>query len=198
MEECSPCYNPGQKGPAMTTLLTALLLLCVAYQYLSLYRLRRARRREVIMFWFCDIRRRLVSLIYKRDLSGAMTTDEYLSARQLLDALNGIIGGYEHQRTRLFNWRAFVRKVLDYEMASGQLEAIELPQNRSLHKLHKEAGLALVLAFFAYTPYLALEIILRLGIRLVKIRFASLVRPLKDAETLGLRLRPFGRPVMPA
>lgn len=182
----------------MTTLTTALLLLCVVYQCLSLYRLRRARRREVILFWFCDIRRRLVSLIYKRDLSGAMTTDEYLSARRLLVALNGIIGGYEHQRTRLFNLRAFVRKVLDYERASGQLEAIELPQNRSLHKLHKEAGQALVLAFFAYTPYLALEIILRLGIRLVKIRFASLVRPLKDAETLGLRLRPFNGPAMPA
>lgn len=172
-----------------------LLALVLHGLYVSL-RLREAKRRDVVLFRFCEIRRRLVAHIYRRDMSGDMSRAEYLSARRLLAALNAIVGEYDHWRARMFNFREFVRLLGAYGKISGDLTAVAPPEDPELRALHEDAARALVLAFFAYTPFLlpeaALRLALRLGAAFFKEQAANFTRPLRDAERFGVKVGMLG------
>ena len=65
--------------------MTIILLLCalLLHGLFVAWRLREVKRRDRVLFRFCDIRRRTVALIYERDHSGAMGHEEYRAARFL-------------------------------------------------------------------------------------------------------------------
>lgn len=173
-----------------------LLLALILHGLFVSLRLREVRRRDVVLFRFCEIRRRLVAHIYRRDISGAMSREEYLAARRLLAALNAIVSEYRGRRARMFNLREFRRFLRDYEKTSGELTSVCVPEHPELRELREECARALALAFFAYTPFLrseiALVLALRLGAVFFKERAANFTRPLRDAERFGIKVGTFG------
>ena len=168
-----------------------LLLALILHGLFVSLRLREVKRRDVVLFRFCEIRRRLVAFIYRRDISGAMGREEYLIARRLLVMLNAIVSEYDHRRARMFNFREFLR---EYEKISGELSSFEPPENPELRALYEDAARALVLAFFAYTPFLLPEAALRLGAAFFKEQAANFTRPLNDAKRFGVKVGIFGEP----
>ena len=173
-----------------------LLLALILHGLFVSLRLREVKRRDVVLFRFCEIRRRLVAHIFRRDISGAMSRGEYLAARRLLASLNAIVAEYGRRRARMFNFREFSRFLRDYAKASGELAAAGVPENPELRALREECARALVLAFFAHTPFLrseaALILALRLGAAFFKERAANFTRPLRDAERFGVKVGLFG------
>ena len=167
-----------------------LLSALIAHGLVVALRLRGMARRDSVLFRFCEIRRRLVAHIYRRDIAGEMRRGEYLSARRLLTTLNAIVGEYDRARAQVFNYREFVRILRSYGEISGELESIPPPQDPELRALYEDASRALVLAFFAHTPFLMTEMVLQ---TFFKEQAAGYARALRDAERFGVKVGLFGR-----
>ena len=165
----------------------ALLIMLILHVVVINFRLRDVKRHDIVLFRFCEIRRQLITLIFDRESSGIMTNDEYRVARQLLVMLNHLISEYYHRRTRMFDFRTFRHFLPDYEKTADQLESFVLSENQSLRTLYTQTHQALVLAFFAYTPFLRSEFILRFFLFLFQKKVVDSARPFRDAERFGVK-----------
>ena len=151
--------------------------------------LREIARHDGVLFRFCEIRRRVVRLLFDRHLESGLSARNRRDGIRLLNLLNQVIGDYRERKAVMFNFRRFVRAIEEYEKTAGELRMPYPPQDREIADLYKQASVAILLGFLAYTPLIRSEALLRLfGL------FARAVLPIgvdrfrRDAERLGVRI----------
>ena len=155
--------------------------------------LREIARHDGVLFRFCEIRRRVVRLLFDRHLENGLSARDRCDGIRLLNLLNQVIGDYGERKAVMFNFRRFVRAIEEYEKTAGELRMPRPPQDREIADLYEQASVSILLGFLAYTPLIRSELLLRLFGFFAR---AVLRRALpigvdrfrRDAERLGVRI----------
>jgi hypothetical protein len=128
-----------------------------------------------------------------RERGETLSKEEYSAVRVLLDSVSGTIHDYHSAKRRMFNGREFLRFMRDYKSTSAAFEGLRNIQNPEIQKLRDETGRAMVMGFFAYTPFfrweitarfffLAAPVFARLGWRRVRTHLVVLSSALSTAK----------------
>lgn len=131
-----------------------------------IYKLRKIKKHDEVLFHFCQIRRNAMELLRKNYIN--MGNEEYRAVRRIIMVLNGTIHDYNDYKISIFNFRRFYRMVKNYKKTASSIDRIKLPDNNEIERLHQDFGIGMVKAFFAYTPFLQSEIIFKFVIFLLK------------------------------
>ena len=171
------------------SILLIMLVCLVLHQLVMLRRLQNIKRHDAVLFRFCEIRRQVVVFIGDELTAEKLSRGDYQSARSLLNALNVIISDFHRAKLVFFNMRSLARILRQYEVAAGRLRLAEKTHNSGLQSLRERTSVALVAAFFAYTPMIRSEIALRILGLAVKRGWQNLGRqPREDARRLGVKI----------
>jgi hypothetical protein len=130
-------------------------LLMSAYMIM---RLRDLKKHDTVLYRFCEIRRGIMRLLRERGTT--LSQHDYVAVRTLVDAINTMIHNYRSDKRLMFNGRAFLRYMREYHVTSATVDRLNNIEDPEIQHLRDETGLAMAIAFYKYTPFLALQIVI--------------------------------------
>lgn len=131
------------------------------------YKTKQIRKHDQVLYRFCHIRRNAIALIHTN--LHDFNDKDYATTRNLLDHVSLMIHEYEACKTSVFNFRKFVNSMKYYRDKTREADKMDVPENKGIANLHLEYRKAVVKAFFAYTPWIKSEIMVRFAIAIFKI-----------------------------
>ena len=117
------------------------------------------RKHDRVLFPFCNIRRELMTLL--RDHHQDLSVEDYLYARNMLNALSHTVSIYRDHKSRFFNFRAFLRFLRAYQSSADEIAKIPRTKHPQLQAMEQQLNWAMFRGFMAYTPFLRSEIVVR-------------------------------------
>ncbi len=147
-------------------------------------KLREFRKHDLHLFKFCQIRRDIIS--YARENYEDFSEEEYIAFRKLLDILNDLIHSYKYSKTVIFDFRLFLRYVKNNRLISEEFAQIPETNNEYFREVSLRLNNAVIDAFFAYTPFLRYEIILKISYQVLLVLSKMGITALQN---LALNLR---------
>ena len=151
----------------MSTIFIVVILITALFAVASYVNVKKHEKHDCVLFRFCQIRRDLMKDLRDR-YDTTLTLQEWQAAQFLLKNINGIIQHYYSHRATMFNLRK-VRQMIESDLKiyqNTQLEISkhrsELPKETEIWRLYKNFANACFQSFIAYTPFIRLEIVLRL------------------------------------
>ena len=130
--------------------------------------LREIARHDGVLFRFCEIRRRVVRLLFDRHLENGLLARDRRDGLRLLNLLNQVIGDYNKRKAVMFNFRRFIRALRvihalrEYAKTAGGLRMPRPPQDREIADLYGQMKTAFLRGFLAYTPLIRCELTFRI------------------------------------
>ncbi len=121
--------------------------------------LRGLKKHDQVLYAFCQVRRDAMSLVREHNL--ALTRDDYLALREIVDATSATIHDYNLCKIYVFNFRRFlaaIRRFKGIELKTNEGEVLKY----EIVRLRNSFGRALVFSFFTFTPFLKSELVLKL------------------------------------
>ena len=121
-------------------------------------RLRALTNHDRVLYNFCQVRRDTMKLIREHNFS--LSREDYIALRQIEIAASHTIHDYNLCKVYMFNLRRFAA-------ALRRLKPLEVERRDGLHlkqeieTIKHKFEVALFVAFFTFTPFLAHEIILK-------------------------------------
>ncbi|MFA5240496.1 MAG: hypothetical protein WC476_12425 [Phycisphaerae bacterium] len=101
-----------------------------------------------------------------REQGFGLKKTEYQELRQILQILNPLIHEYNQIKKKFFNIRSFIKHLRNLKDSAERIEKLKVSDNSAISILQVRTCTAILLAFFAYTPFIKCEILLRLSILL--------------------------------
>lgn len=141
-------------------MLSIILIPALAVVLYGVIQVREARKHDRVLYRFCQIRRDVMDVL--RSENQSLSAEDYAAGRRLLDFLNLTISLYREHRTKMFDWRAFVRFAREYRQSATQIVALSSTRHKALSNAVMKTGWAALLGFLAYTPFIKSETALRL------------------------------------
>jgi hypothetical protein len=117
------------------------------------------RKHDVVLYQFCEVRRQLMRLL--RAEGEQMTREDYVYAREILDAVSQTIEIYGDHKSRMFNARWFFRFLKAYRISSKEMAALPRTASPKLREIENVYGRAVLSGFLAFTPFFRSELALR-------------------------------------
>jgi hypothetical protein len=128
---------------------------------LVFFNLRRMRKHDIVLFRFCQIRRDVMRII--RDKNLEISQEDYFALRDLINGLEITIHHYNECKTTLFNMRSYLKWFKEYKKNAKKLKlCIDDNSNPEIINLSDRFRFALLMAFFAYTPFIKSEATIRI------------------------------------
>ena len=143
-------------------LTTVLLLLAILTADALRFRFRQKemQKHDRVLFPFCQLRRDVMSFLYRNTMKDKLSPSEYVFIRQLLHVLDATIHNYNQHKTSMFNLRKIAKHLETYRKASET--ALKVPDHPEVREFHQRIHRLLVIAFLAYTPLIRWELAVRL------------------------------------
>ena len=144
------------------------LVVLVAMQIHRYFWLREIARHDGVLFRFCEIRRRVVRLLFDRHLESGLSARDRRDGLRLLNLLNQVIGDYDKRKAVIFNFRRFIRAMRviralrEYAKTAGGLRMPRPPQDQEIADLYGQTKTAVLRGFLAYTPLIRCELSFRI------------------------------------
>jgi len=132
--------------------------------FFMIWRISKMNRHDVVLYRFCELRRRTIRHLRDEDVIQALSRHEYISLRKMLEMLNAIILHYKSHRTIIFNLRCFVKYLADFKAQNKKAQCINSTNNEYIEELRSDIQSALLFAFMRYTPFIRSEIVIKVSI----------------------------------
>jgi len=155
-------------------LMTAALL----STFWMILRMRKVKRHDEVLYRFCELRRDAMKTLRDKSSIEAMTRQEYIVLRKLLETLNVIIEAYKTHKTVIFNLRTLVRVLSEYKRYNKKAESIEKTKHEGIEFLRIGIMKALLHGFLAYTPFIKSEVVVRVVLAILGLLAQSGVKKL--------------------
>ena len=156
------------------------------------------RKHDDVLFPICQLRRDLLGTMARAMDGEAVSRDDYIYARWMLESLNNVVALYRDYRTRLFNLRAFSRFIQQYRQSAEELSATPRTGNRDLQDIEDRINRAIFQGFLSYTPLLRSEILARVLLSavplLARIGLNRMARKLEELKSVYGLLRDLTEP----
>jgi hypothetical protein len=120
-----------------------------------LFHLRRLKKHDKVLYRFCQLRRETMSLIRKGNFD--LKLEDYIALRQLLEKTSETIHDFNNCKVSLFNIRNYSIQV----HRAKSLEETSVERAPEIQELTGQYALAMLVAFFTFTPFIKSELVLR-------------------------------------
>ncbi len=120
-----------------------------------LFYLRRLKKHDKVLYRFCQLRRDTMSQIRERNFD--LRVEDYVALRQLLDRTSETIHDFNNCKVSLFNIRNYSIQV----HRAKSLEETSVERAPEIQELTGRYALAMLVAFFTFTPLIKSELVLR-------------------------------------
>ena len=127
--------------------------------------LRRTSKHDKVLYGFCQLRRDIIKLIY--DEHSQISKSDYKALRALLEATNVTIHEFRHFKVTMFNLRWFIDWVKKYKKNATQIDNLST-SHKTINKLKDKYAIAMIKAFFAYTPLIKSQFIVMLVLAILQ------------------------------
>ena len=156
------------------TIVTAIIAISLVYNF---FKIKKHEKHDEYLYKFCQLRRETMS--YLRINHDIISKQEYAAAREILDVLNSTINLYSrNEASNLFNIRKFAKFVRDTKNLSDSSKNLIECNNSTINDFRDKLRRNIIVTFFAYTPFIFAEIILKLlyliGLFFVKMQMLRL------------------------
>ena len=121
-----------------------------------LFYLRRLKKHDKVLYRFCQLRRETMSII--REANFDLKPEDYAVLRALVEKTSDTIHDFNNCKVSLFN----VRKLSEQVSRAKMIEALDV-ENPQIQKLCLGYTLAMLRAFFTFTPFIKSELGLRVA-----------------------------------
>ena len=125
-------------------------------------KLVKMRRHDKVLFKFCNLRRKVMEKI--RSDNFELSKEDYYSLRNLAENLNISIHYYNHLKISIFNWRKCKEYIKSLNKEDKKVLKLNISNNPEIKYLYDKFTLVLIFAFLNYTPFLKIEILLKISI----------------------------------
>ncbi len=131
------------------------------YCWLSL---RRVSKHDRVLFPLYQLRRDLMKFLRVNATANknVLSSAEYDSIARLSDALDLAIHNYNKHKTMMFNLRKLLAHLKKHQHILKKIEPVDMTDNPKIQIFHSRFLQCLAEAFFAYTPLIRSEIMLKL------------------------------------
>jgi hypothetical protein len=120
-----------------------------------LFYLRRLKKHDKVLYRFCQLRRDAMSKI--RESNFDLKFEDYVALRQLLDRTSETVHEFNNCKVSLFNIRNYSVQV----HRAKSLEETSVQRAPEVQELTSRYALAMLVAFFTFTPFIKSELVLR-------------------------------------
>lgn len=146
-----------------------LLVPSSAFLIFQIFQMIDIRKHDRHLFKFCQLRRDAINLLFAMHMAQNRNSTEEFDAdnralRQLIDAINIIVGAYSKHKTVLFDFRRFIKYFRDLKTFEVNSRKI-VTRDPKILALASRMQYLYAKAFLAYTPFLKHKIIVSLFLR---------------------------------
>jgi len=140
----------------------AVFTVCVVFALRNMWLIAKHNR---ALFPFFELQRDIMNflLVNAREKPGAFNKERYVFTRDLLRMVDFTVDNYHAHKTLIFNARKMAKHLEEYQRAA--VPAVNVPDAPEIQAFHSRFRRLLVRAFFAYTPLIRSEILVRIFIR---------------------------------
>ncbi len=126
--------------------------------------LHRLRKHDEVLFQFCQNRREIMTSVRKENVE--FSPEAYKDVRHILSVTNDTIHYFNECKPHHFNLRRFVEYMISQNVMNEEPE--EEFASPEIEKFYEGHISALLNAFFAFTPFIKSEIVLRMAVFLAQ------------------------------
>ncbi len=151
-----------------------LLFSLVLWLILETYRMHELKKHDENLFEFCAVRRDAMKLL--RDNYDTLTKKEYIHLYKVIASDSGTIHAYNDYKTILFDFRRFTAFIKATKRMSRNAESLlekAASDNSKIIAIEERYLIAVLKSFFAFTPFLTTEIILKVFYALASVKLLS-------------------------
>lgn len=140
----------------------AVFTACVVSALRNMWLLAKHNR---TLFPFFELQRDIMSFLLAnaRTKPDAFSKERYVFTRDLLRTVDFTVDNYHTHKTLIFNARKMAKRLEEYQRAA--MPAVNVPDSPEIRAFHSRFRKLLVKAFFAYTPLIRSELLVRVAIR---------------------------------